>query len=81
MGVRGNNYESDQVTDCSPGNEINSGESSFSSPHKGGALFLICDGTVRFINEEIDSGAGTNNQPGTYQRLSSRHDGHVVGEF
>lgn len=81
MGVRGNNYESDQVTDCSPGHEINSGIASFSSSHQGGALFLLCDGTVRFISETIESGTGADGKPGTFQRLGSRHDNEAVGDF
>lgn len=81
MGVRGNNFESDQVTDCSSGNEINSGMASFSSAHEGGALFLFCDGTVRHINEDIDSGSRDDGRPGTFQRLGSRHDGEIIGEF
>ena len=81
MGVRGNNYESDQVTDCSPGNEINSGEGSFSSTHSGGAQFLLCDGSIRFISDRIESGIDADGQLKTYQRLGSRNDGNIVGEF
>jgi len=81
MGVRGNNFESDQVTDCSPGNEINSGEGSFSSTHKGGAQFALCDGSVRFISENIESGIGADGHPKTFQRLGSRQDQLVPGEF
>jgi prepilin-type N-terminal cleavage/methylation domain-containing protein/prepilin-type processing-associated H-X9-DG protein len=81
MGVRGNNFESDQVTDCSPGNEINSGEGSFSSTHKGGAQFALCDGSVRFISEKIESGIGADGHPKTFQRLGSRQDKLVPGEF
>ena len=83
MGVRGNEYEDDQVTDSSFGNEINSGDNSFSSRHPGGANFLIGDGAVRFISEKIDSRPEDPGAPagGTFQRLSHRSDGKVVGEF
>lgn len=45
----------------------------FGSFHTGGANFLLVDGSVRFIGESVDSGV--------YQRLGSRRDGQVVGEF
>lgn len=45
----------------------------FRSDHVGGAQFVLCDGSVRFISENIDYG--------TYQRLGSRRDGQTVGEF
>jgi prepilin-type N-terminal cleavage/methylation domain-containing protein len=45
----------------------------FKSQHAGGAQFLLGDGTVRLISENVDYF--------TYQRLGGRRDGKVVGEF
>ena len=45
----------------------------FRSSHVGGCHFLLGDGSVRFISENLDYN--------TYQRLGSRGDGKVVGEF
>tara|TARA_R110002111_G_scaffold247140_3_gene310088 strand:- start:15751 stop:16656 length:906 start_codon:yes stop_codon:yes gene_type:complete len=45
----------------------------FSSSHTGGAHFLLGDGGVRFLSENID---GT-----TYENLGNISDGNVVGEF
>lgn len=43
------------------------------SNHKGGAQICLCDGSVRFISESINTV--------TLQRLFSRADGQVLGEF
>lgn len=45
----------------------------FKSDHIGGAQFVMCDGSVKFISENIDYG--------TYQRLGCRRDGQPVGEY
>lgn len=45
----------------------------FGSSHKGGAQFVLGDGSVRFISENIDEV--------TFQRLGMIADGNVVGEF
>jgi prepilin-type N-terminal cleavage/methylation domain-containing protein len=45
----------------------------FSSWHTGGMQALLGDGTVRMINENIDTN--------TYQNLSRRSDGETLGEF
>lgn len=81
MGVRGNDFETDQVTDCSPGHEINLSGSSFSSLHGGGANFLFCDGRVVFLSEKIESGIGERQQLQTYQKLSHRSDGLTIGAY
>lgn len=61
----------------------------FSSPHEGGIFFLMSDGAVRFISENIDQRKGTVSTAGypadivtsTYGRLACRNDGNVIGEF
>lgn len=45
----------------------------FKSRHTGGAQFVLCDGSARFISENIDYML--------YQRLGDRRDGGVIGEF
>ncbi len=61
----------------------------FSSPHTGGVFFVMCDGAVRFINENISQRKGTVSvapYPAdivthTLGRLACRNDGKPVGEF
>lgn len=45
----------------------------FGSPHTGGAQFLMCDGSARFLSENID--------PSVFKHLLDRADGVDVGEF
>jgi prepilin-type processing-associated H-X9-DG protein len=66
-----------------------------SSAHAGGVQFALCDGSVRFISENISSNplaaadsASTNGSippytgPGwVYQNLLARNDGETIGEF
>lgn len=80
-GVRNNKNSSDLVTDCSAGNEPNSGLASYSSFHPGGVNFLMCDGSVRFLKNNIDSQAGQGAGLGLLQKLANRNDGQVIDGF
>lgn len=45
----------------------------YSSQHSGGAQFVMADGSVRFISENIT--------PSVYRHLGQREDGEMVGDF
>lgn len=53
----------------------------YSSNHEGGVHFLLLDGAVRFISENIDHNARSRWVDSTLDRLMGVNDGYVVGEF
>ena len=81
MGVRSNQNAGDNVTACNHAARLNTVIDSFSSRHAGGAHFVICDGSVRFVSDEIDSQEGVNPPKGLYQKLANRNDGQAIGDF
>ncbi|MBS0261537.1 MAG: DUF1559 domain-containing protein [Planctomycetes bacterium] len=80
-GVRNNQNAGDSVTGCHHTALPNTVLDSFSSKHDGGVNFVMCDGSVRFISNQIDSKPPTDNGKGLYQQLGHRADGEAVGNF
>jgi prepilin-type N-terminal cleavage/methylation domain-containing protein len=100
-GTRGADYTfgriSVPINDILPntGNRSRNCTDGFGSKHAGGSQFVLGDGSVRFISENIDSNpipwqraernqamnTADMNRCGVYQLLGIRDDGKVLGEF
>jgi prepilin-type processing-associated H-X9-DG protein len=78
-GVTDNAHPDDALTDTSHLSRPNGGWSSFSSRHAGGVHMLLCDGSVRFVTEKIESKPGP--EMGIYQKLGCKNDGQVIGDY
>ncbi len=91
MGVRGNSFENDAVTDASRFSPINGGVGTFGSTHAGGTHFLMGDGAVVFVSESINlppeeraGSLGLNGEPHrdcTMEKLAGRNDQMPVTPF
>lgn len=73
-GPRSNFHESDVVADASYASPLNGGTPGFSSRHRGVVNFALCDGSVRSIDEHIDSRPDF----GTLQKLAARNDNRPI---
>ena len=52
----------------------------YSSHHEGGIQVVLCDGSVRFISENIDHDPNSAVNS-TFERIVARADGNTVGEY
>ncbi|RCS43240.1 DUF1559 domain-containing protein [Bremerella cremea] len=53
----------------------------FSSQHPGGFQAVFCDGSAHFITETIDHDISTAQCDSTFERLLSREDGGILGNY
>lgn len=58
-------------------------EQAYSSRHFSGAQFLLGDGSVRFVSEniEVDSDPTDSDANFLFENLLNKADGNVIGEF
>ncbi len=58
-----------------------SASAGYSSNHVGGSQFALCDGSVRFISENVDYRTATGAYDSTFEALLAMAEGTPVGEF
>ena len=73
-GVGSNRFENDVLSDVSYQSPLNQSLTGFSSAHAGGMFAAICDGSVRFLSNDVDSGP----EGGVLQHLGTRSGGEVI---
>lgn len=74
MGVRSLHFDNDVATELSHLSPINRSLAGASSMHQGGVSVLFADGSVKFLNEDIES----TSQGGVLQALAGRSDGRQL---
>ena len=82
-GITSATHENDALTDTSHLSRPNAGLTSLSSQHAGGLHILLGDGSVRWIEDTIDSQPTDDPQTpkGVYQKLGCRNDGQLIEQF
>ncbi|MEZ6043047.1 MAG: DUF1559 domain-containing protein [Planctomycetaceae bacterium] len=73
-GTGSNRFETDVVTDVSFQSPLNQSLTGFSSAHPGGLFVALCDGSVRFLSDEVDSRP----EGGVLQFLGTRNGNEVI---
>lgn len=73
LAVAGSGINHDDLLNSSGTFDGDRAAGSFSSRHIGGANFLLADGSVRFLSENLDTT--------TFLNIGNRADGEVLGEF